>query len=231
MFVQTVRHNGLIGSMGRVGACVATAGYATVELDGASWIHDVVAERAPDAIVCLDTFHVIGWATTALDEVRRDEWNKLRQAGAAKAAKQLKGLRFLLRRNWEHLTMGQREIITALEGANRRTFRAWQLKEELRHIFALPLLQAQRALDAWLAWATRSKLGPFVKLARTVRDYRASIEATIEWKLTNGIAESNNASIGRVRVNARGFHDPQAFTMIMLDRAGIAPALPWTTAS
>ncbi|HEX7522057.1 MAG TPA: transposase [Acidimicrobiia bacterium] len=65
----------------------------------------------------------------------------------------------------------------------------------------------------------------------TIRDYRASIEATIEWKLTNGIAESNNASIGRVRVNARGFHDPQAFTMIMLDRAGIAPALPWTTAS
>ncbi len=149
---------------------MATAGYATVELDGASWIHDVVAERALDAIVCLDTFHVIGWATTALDEVRRGEWNKLRQAGAAKAAKQLKGLRFLLRRNWEHLTMGQREIITALEGANRRTFRTGRAS---------------------------------VKLARTVRDYRASIEATIEWKLTNGIAESNNASIGRVRVNAR----------------------------
>ena len=67
------------------------------------------------------------WATTALDEVRRTEWNVLRQAGAAKAAKQFKGLRFLLRRNWEHLTMGQREVITALEKANRRTFRAWQL--------------------------------------------------------------------------------------------------------
>lgn len=199
-----------------------------VTADGASWIRDVVTERAADAIVCLDTFHVIGWATTALDEVRRGEWNKLRKQGAAKAAKQFKGLRFLLRRNWEHLTMGQREVITALEGANRRTFRAWQLKEELRDIFALPLIQARAALDAWLAWASRSKLAPFVKLARTIRGYRASIEATIEWKLTNGIAESNNASIGRVRVNARGFHDPQAFiTMIMLDRAGIAPDLPW----
>jgi hypothetical protein len=28
-----------------------------------------------------------------------------------------------------------------------------------------------------------------VKLARTIRSYRASIEATIEWRLTNGIAE------------------------------------------
>lgn len=203
-----------------------------VTADGAAWITDVVAERAPDAIVCLDTFHVVGWATKALDEVRRAEWNRLRQAGAAKAAKEFKGLRFLLRRNWENLSMGQREVIWALEGANRRTFRAFTLKEELRDIFSLPLIQARRALDNWLHYASRSKLGPFVKLARTIRAYRDSIEATIEWRLTNGIAESNNASIGRIRANARGFHDPEAFiTMIMLDRAGIAPELPWATAS
>ena len=92
------------------------------------------------------------------------------------------------------------------------------------------MLAARRALDDWLAYASRSKLAPFVKLARTIRSYRPSIEATIEWKLTNGIAESNNAAIGRIRANARGFHDPHAFiTMIMLDRAGIGPHLPWAT--
>jgi transposase len=201
-----------------------------VTADGADWIRDVVAERAPDAVVCLDTFHVIGWATDALDQVRRGEWNRLRQAGAADAAKEFKGLRFLLRRNWENLTGGQRAIIRELEKANRRTFRAWQLKEELRDIFSMSLLAARRALDDWLAYASRSQLEPLIKLARTIRRYRASIEATIEWKLTNGIAESNNASIGRIRANARGFHDPHAFiTMIMLDRAGISPDLPWAT--
>lgn len=203
-----------------------------VTADGATWITDVVAQRAPDAVVCLDTFHVIGWATTALDEVRRVEWNKLRRAGAAKAAKEFKGLRFLLRRNWENLTGPQRGVIRDLANANARTFRAWQLKEELRDIFALPLLRARRALDTWLAYASRSRLAPFVKLARTIRRYRASIEATIEWRLTNGIAESNNASIARIRTNARGFHDPQAFiTMIMLDRADLAPNLPWAPAA
>jgi transposase len=71
-----------------------------------------------------------------------------------------------------------------------------------------------------------------VKLARTIRRYRESIENTIEWRLTNGLAESNNASIGRIRANARGFHDPESFiTMIMLDRAGLTPNLPWATAS
>lgn len=97
---------------------------------------------------------------------------------------------------------------------------------------AMPLYPARRALDDWLSFASRSQLVPFVKLARTIRSYRASIEATIEWKLTNGISESNNASIGRIRANARWFHDPEAFIrMIMLDRAGIAPQLPWLTAA
>jgi transposase len=209
-----------------------TAKLAFITCDGAEWIRTVVAERAPDATVCLDTFHVIGWATDALDEVRRGEWNALRRSGGAKAAKALKGLRFLLLRNWENLTGRQRSVIRELDGANRRLLRAWQLKEELREIFKLPLLAARQALDDWLAYASRSRLAPFVKLARTIRAYRDSIEATIEWKLTNGIAEANNAAIGRLRTNARGFHDPEAFiTMIMLDRAGIGPDLPWRAAS
>lgn len=207
-------------------------GLRFVTADGAEWIRLVVAERAPDAIVCLDTFHLVGWATDAVDEVRRGEWNRLRETGGADAAKSVKGLRFLLLRNWENLTGAQRGAIRDLEQANRRMFRAWQLKEELRDVMSMPLFAARRALDDWLAYASRSKLAPFVKLARTVRRYRASIEATIEWRLTNGIAESNNASIGRIRTNARGFHDPEAFiTMIMLDRAGLAPNLPWANPS
>lgn len=201
-----------------------------VTADGAEWIRAVVAERAPEAVMCIDTFHVVSWATDALDEVRRQEWNKLRAAGHSGAAKEFKGLRFLLRRNWENLTAAQRGTIRYLETANRRTFRAWQLKEELRDIFSMPPRAARRALGDWLYYAGRSRLKPFVKLARTIVRYRDSIEATIEWRLTNGIAESNNASIGRIRANARGFHDAQAFiTMIMLDRSGLAPALPWTT--
>jgi transposase len=204
------------------------AGLEFVTCDGAEWIRTVVAERASGATVCLDTFHLIGWATKALDEVRRTEWNTLRRNGGAAAAKEFKGLRWMLLRNWENLSPKQKGTIRDLEKANRRAFGAWQLKEELRDIMKMPFLAAIRALDDWLSFASRSRLEPFVKLARTIRFYRDSIEATIEWKLTNGISESNNAAIGRIRSNARGFHDPESFiTMIMLDRAGIAPQLPW----
>jgi len=202
-----------------------------VTCDGAEWIRDVVAARAPEAIICLDTYHLVSWATSALDEVRREEWNHLRRTGGARAAKEFKGLRWLLLRNWENLSSAQKGVIRDLERANRRAFRAWQLKEELRDVLSMPLPAARRALDRWLVFASRSRLAPFAKLARTVRAYRTSIEATLEWKLTNGLAESTNAAIGRLRANARGFHDPERFiTMIMLDRAGLAPPLPWEAA-
>lgn len=208
-----------------------TAQLGFVTCDGAEWIRTVIAARAPEAIICIDTFHVISWATDAVDQVRREEWNRLRQAGGAAAAKTVKGLRWVLLRNWENLGRADKAVLRELARANGRTFRAWQLKEELRELFSLPLNAARRALDDWLHYASRSQLPPFVKLARSIRHYRASIENTIEWRLTNGLAESVNAGIGRLRANARGFHDPQAFiTMILLDRGGHTPNLPWAQA-
>jgi transposase len=38
----------------------------------ASWIAGPVAERCPEAVRCVDPFHVIQLATDALDEVRRE---------------------------------------------------------------------------------------------------------------------------------------------------------------
>ncbi|MFV3597991.1 transposase, partial [Mycobacterium tuberculosis] len=46
-----------------------------VSADAADWIADVVTERCPDAIQCADPFHVVAWATEALDVERRRAWN------------------------------------------------------------------------------------------------------------------------------------------------------------
>ena len=163
-----------------------------------------------------------------LARAARQAAEKLRAAGHSGAAKEFKGLRWLLARNWENLTYRQKATIRDLERANRRTFRAWQLKEELRDVFSLPIAKARHALDDWLYMACRSKIGPVVELARRIRKWRTQIEATIEYGFTNGLA--NNASIGRIRANARGFHDPEAVsTMIMLDRGGLTPNLPWAS--
>lgn len=36
-----------------------------VSADGAEWIHNPVRRRAPQAVICLDAFHVVAWATKA----------------------------------------------------------------------------------------------------------------------------------------------------------------------
>jgi transposase len=81
-----------------------------VTCDGAEWIHTVVAKQAPNATVCLDTFHVIKWATDAVDATRRAEWDTLRQKGSAQAAKEVKGLRWLLLRNWVETLASMRSM-------------------------------------------------------------------------------------------------------------------------
>ena len=57
------------------------------------------------------------------------------------------------------------ECLAEVQHANRSLYRAFLLKEELRLLYQLdrPAL-APEHLDAWLAWASRSKLEPFVKL-------------------------------------------------------------------
>lgn len=42
-----------------------------VTADGACWITDCVRDFCPNAQRCVDPFHVVGWATGCLDEVRR----------------------------------------------------------------------------------------------------------------------------------------------------------------
>ena len=56
----------------------------------------LVAARAPQAVRCADPFHVIKWATEALDQVRRDMVNRLRAGGHHDEATALKHSRWAL---------------------------------------------------------------------------------------------------------------------------------------
>ena len=109
-----------------------------VSCDMASWIAGPVAERLPDAVRCVDPFHVVQLATDALDEVRRDVWNEARRAGEIAAAKDLKGARYALWKNPENLTDRQQAKLSSIQKTNARLYRAYLLKEQLRQIYRLP---------------------------------------------------------------------------------------------
>src|SRR5204862_3614812 len=73
-----------------------------------------------------------------------------------------------------------------VQRTNRRLYRAFLLYHELRLLYRLddPAL-APAHLQAWLAWASRSRLKPFVRLARTLRARRDGILAAIRLGLSN----------------------------------------------
>ena len=89
---------------------------ALVSCDMAGWIAGPVAERLPEAVRCVDPFHVVMLATDALDEIRRQVWNDARKAGEVTAARDLKGARYALWKNPE-----VRHEAPSLPGGDERT--------------------------------------------------------------------------------------------------------------
>lgn len=199
-----------------------------VTADGAAWIEEIVRDRAPQAERCLDPFHVVQWGTKALDEVRRAVWNDLRRAAEPEAARQLKDARWALWKNPEDLTPAQHETLGWIPKLNGPLYRAYLLKEALRGIFqAATVRRALKRLDAWVRWAQRSRLLPFRKLARTIRDYRPRIEATLTLGFSNAIVEARNTQIRLLTRLAHGFKRVEALICLaMLKLSGLCPPLP-----
>src|SRR5207302_5806147 len=51
-----------------------------ISSDSAGWMSEVIATHCPQAVRAADPYHVVTWATEALDEQRRIAWNTARGA-------------------------------------------------------------------------------------------------------------------------------------------------------
>jgi len=198
-----------------------------VSCDMAESIALAVAERCPNAIRCVDPFHVIQLATDALDEIRREVWNQARRAGHKQAAKELKGARFVLWKNAHRLTERQHRKLAQIQQTNKPLYRAYLISQQLREIYRVSFDEAILLLDAWLAWARRCRLAPFVKLAKTITKQRPGIEAAIRHGLSNARIEQVNTQLRLITRRAYGFRTPQALiALAMLTLGGLCPPLP-----
>ena len=198
-----------------------------VSSDGAEWILLPVEQHCPNATICLDPFHVVQWATSALDKIRRQLWNEVRRIGHKAEATNLKGSRWVLLKNAQDLTANEAVKLASVAKLNAPLYRAYLLKEHLRMVFHVGQDEAIRSLERWLQWARRCRIGPFVALARTIAYYRADIEATLEHGVNNGRVESLNTKVRLIARRAFGFHSAQALIALSeLTLGGLCPPLP-----
>ena len=198
-----------------------------VSIDMSGEYQRAIREAVPDAEICFDPFHVVRLAARATDAVRRDEWNRHDRSHTPQG-RWVKGTRWSLLKAPERQSIYQLATLAEVQRENRRLYRAFLLREELRLLYHLPdPTLAPDHLDAWLAWATRSRLKPFVRLARTLRKHRAGILAAIRLGLSNGRLEGLNSKIRLISHRAFGFHtaDP-LIALVYLCCTGITIELP-----
>jgi len=179
--------------------------------------------------VVFDPFHVCMLASRAVDDVRRADWN---QHGKSKTTtgRWIKHARWSLLKAPERQTEAQLARLAEVAATNKRLYRAFLLKEELRLLYHLPDPErAPEHLTAWLAWASRSKLKPFVKLARTIRSHRDGILAAVRLGLSNARLEGLNSKVRLISHRSYGFHGPQPLiSLIYLCAGKVTVDLPFT---
>jgi len=198
-----------------------------ISIDMSGEYQRAIRDAIPDAQICFDPFHVVRLASRATDQVRRDEWNAHERSHSA-TGRWVKGTRWSLLKAPERQTVGQLATLWEVQTENRRLYRAFLLREELRLLYHLddPRL-APAHLDAWLAWASRSRLKPFVRLARTLRAHRDGILAAIRLGLSNGRLEGLNSKIRLISHRSFGFHSADALiALVYLCCTGIVIDLP-----
>jgi transposase len=220
-----------------------------VSADAADWIADVVAARCPQAVRCADAFHIVAWATEALDQVRIQAWNDARALARTESrrgrgrpradapprpgherARRLRHARYALWKNPENLSARQSDKLAWIAKTDPRLHRAYLLKEGLRHVFAVKGEAGIEALERWQSWAARCRIPAFVALGRRIRKHRPAIEAALIHDLSNALIESTNTKIRLLQRVAFGFHSAQALIgLAMLALGGFCPPLPGRT--
>jgi transposase len=185
--------------------------------------------HAPQAVICIDPYHVVALANRALDEVRRGYWNALRDSDQPDAARRFKDARWALLKNPDDHTSTQAATLRKLRRAGGDVWRAYTLKEALRAIFAPGLSPADVSalIDRFCSRAARSRLKPFIRLGRTIRKHAQGILAAVRTGTNQARVEALNNKARLITRRAYGFHSPHAaLALIHLTCGPITLTLP-----
>ena len=207
-------------------------GMEAVSMDLGPAFAKSVRARAPQATICFDPFHVVKLATDALDAVRRQVWQSARRLRDKRIAKKYKGARWVLLKNPGDLTADQTGTLREIKRSGGILWRAYQLKESLRAVFAgdLDTGTINTLLDRWCSKAQRSRVPEFVTAARTIRKHRDGITAALDRGLSNGRQEGLNNKVRLIIRRAYGFHSAKAaLATVMLACGPVNLQLPYHT--
>ena len=178
-----------------------------------------VRAQCPHAAIIYDLFHVVAkYGHEVIDRVRVDETNRLSRAApdhrqTTARRRVIKGARWLLLRNREHLTRPTDRVrLRELLAANQALLTVYVLKDDLKQLWRYRApWAARRAWAAWYRRALESNLVPLMRFAERLQPYLPGILAHCRYPLHTSVLEGVNNKIKVIKRMAYGFRDDAYF--------------------
>lgn len=194
-----------------------------------------VQQQLPQAAICYDRFHVAALAGKAMDEVRSAEF-KRRPTAVAQALGELdrssrRSLSWAMRTHHASWNERHMQAMYTLQRTNLQSARAWRMKIALAQVYETAAHShseevAKEGLHGWISWASRSRLEPFKRLARTLRTHFEGVIAGMQQGRSNAFVEAMNGLMQNAKRAARGFRTSKNFIAIAYLRLSKLKHLP-----
>lgn len=198
------------------------AGRARIEavaVDMSGSYGDELRAQCPQAVIVYDLFHVVAkYAREVIDRVRVDETNKIARAAGPNqkriraARRVIKGTRWLLLKNREHVAPADRVRLAELLEANRALFIVYVLKDDLKRLWQFRYPKA--ALRFWKGWSARaraSRIPALIRFTELLTPYVPGIISHCRYPLHTGLVEGINNKIKVLKRMAYGYRDDAYF--------------------
>jgi transposase len=170
----------------------------------------VIEEKAPNAVLVFDKFHIIRHLMNAVDQVRRDEI----QEKGKEHKERMKHTRYIWLKNPWNLTDKQKSRLSTLEQLNLKINRAYLLKEAFRNFWSYSKPGwASKYLKKWFWWATHSRLKPMRDFAWLLRRHEKNILSYFNVPIHNGSVEGLNNKAKVISHKAYGFRSAKKYIL------------------
>jgi transposase len=183
------------------------------------WDPYIAATEAwvPDSTIVFDRYHVVQQLNRAVDEVRRQENRRLREA----EDERLKGTKYLWLKGRKRRTRKELLAIRQLRRSGLKVGRAWAIKEAASKLwhYRSPTW-AEKYFRWWYYWATHSRLPAVIRVAKMMKKYFDGILAYLRYRHTNALTEGLNSKIQEIKYRARGYRSRDNFRRAILFHCG-----------
>jgi len=173
--------------------------------------------------VVIDRFHVAKKYRACLDELRKQEMQKLKNDLPKEDYKKLQGAMWAMRKDEDELTEKEKEVRNSLFNYSPNLKKGYELSEKLTNIFNEDNTKAEgiKKMEQWIKDVKGSGLNVFDDFIWTLENWKDEISNYFEKRLTSGFVEGLNNKIKVIKRRCYGILNiKHLFQRIYLDLEG-----------